>query len=85
MLHFDGFSAAKTTTGPLHSQNILAWENPEGDNRSGGFGDAERGRLLCEWAEQFGIEGFSREEATYEVRIMKEKDHMVRLLTHQFN
>lgn len=26
-----------------------------------------RGKLLCEWGKQFGIEGFVREEATFEV------------------
>lgn len=30
--------------------------------------DGERGRLLCEWGKQYGIQGFVREEATFEVR-----------------
>lgn len=55
------------TEGTLDSQNILAWGNAEGRKDGGMFGDLERGRLLCEWAKKFGIEGFTREEATFEV------------------
>ena len=48
-------------------QNLLAFGKADGGPRDGGFEDYERGMLLCEWGKQFGIEGFVREEATFEV------------------
>jgi hypothetical protein len=65
-LYFDGFSAAKTPEGTLDSQDILLygevedWRHPHDDY--------DRGVSLCEWGKEFGIEGFVREEATFEVR-----------------
>jgi hypothetical protein len=65
-LYFDGFSAAKTPEGTLDSQDILLygevgdWRHPHDDY--------DRGASLCEWGREFGIEGFVREEATFEVR-----------------
>ncbi|KIM81237.1 hypothetical protein PILCRDRAFT_505623 [Piloderma croceum F 1598] len=64
-LYFDGFSAAKTPEGTLDSQDILLygevedWRHPHDDY--------DRGALLCEWGKEFGIEGFVREEVTFEL------------------
>jgi hypothetical protein len=77
-LYFDGFSAAKTPEGTLHSQDILLygevedWRHPHDDY--------DRGVSLCEWGKEFGIEGFVREEATFEVRSYR-RHHL--FLAHQ--
>lgn len=67
MLYFDGFSAAKTLQGTLDLQDILAFGRPEGPPPERGLDDHQRASRLCEWGKQFGIEGFVREEATFEV------------------
>jgi hypothetical protein len=65
-LYFNGFFAAKTLEGTLDLQDILLsgevedWRHPRDDY--------DRGVSLCEWGKEFGIEGFVREEATFEVR-----------------
>lgn len=68
-LYFDGFSAAKTMQGTLDLQNLLIYGKVDDEHQ---FNDLERGQLLCEWGKQFGIEGFVREEATFEVIVLNE-------------
>lgn len=68
ILHFDGFSAVKMpNSGALQVQNILAWGNVSDLESDGMYGEWERVRLLCPWAKQFGIGGFTRLEANFEV------------------
>ena len=67
VLYFDGFSAAATNDGTLDLQNILVYGKADSGPPDIGSGAFERGKLLCEWGKQFGIEGFVREEATFEV------------------
>ena len=64
-LYFDGFSAAKVE-GMLDLQNVLVYGKADGAEP---FEDFERGKLLCEWGKRFGIEGFVREEATFELYV----------------
>ncbi|KAF7968255.1 hypothetical protein HWV62_31555 [Athelia sp. TMB] len=67
VLYFDGFSASKQGGGVLDLQNVIVYGEAHGGERNEWYGDIERGKLLCEWGIQYGIEGFVREEATYEV------------------
>lgn len=67
MLYFDGFSASKQGGGVLDLQNVIIYGEARGGEQSGAYGDIERGKMLCAWGKEYGIEGFVREEATYEV------------------
>ena len=67
-LYFDGFSAAKTGNGTLDLQNVLAYGKAD-DKHLGPDGEYESGQILCEWGKEFGVEGFVREEATFEVTL----------------
>ena len=54
--------------GTLDLQNLLAYgEADNGRQGRGPNGEYDRGQILCEWGRKFGIEGFVREEATFEV------------------
>lgn len=77
ILHFDGASASKEDGGFLDLQNIIAYGKADGGQRSGDYGDFERGKLLCEWARKYGFEGFVREEATFEVSYGRSSTHWV--------
>ncbi|KZP26778.1 hypothetical protein FIBSPDRAFT_854463 [Athelia psychrophila] len=66
-LYFDGFSASKQGGGVLNMQNIIVYDDVHAGDFAWFFADTERGKLLCEWGRQYGIEGFVREEATYEL------------------
>ena len=57
VLYFDGSSAAKFFGGSMDSQDVLAWGEIKPE-----WTYEERKRLdsLCEWAKQYGIDGFVR-------------------------
>ncbi|KZP34075.1 hypothetical protein FIBSPDRAFT_847212 [Athelia psychrophila] len=65
-LYFDGFSSSKQGGGVFDMQNIIVYDDVHAGEWDWFFGDLERGKMLCEWGRQYGIEGFVREEATYE-------------------
>ncbi|KII87871.1 hypothetical protein PLICRDRAFT_699365 [Plicaturopsis crispa FD-325 SS-3] len=65
VLYFDGFSAAKSNGGTLDLQDVIAYG--DANKGPGGWLDIGRAKGLCEWAKQYGIEGFVREEATFEL------------------
>ena len=67
-VYFDGFSAAKQFGGAQDLQDMLIGLDSKAIEKIRGNPDYERGRLLCEWGKQYGIQGFVREEATFEVR-----------------
>jgi len=66
VLYFDGFSAAKNGLGAMDLQDVLN-HGKVNDSAGGGRGDGDRGRALCEWGKQYNIDGFVREEASFEV------------------
>ncbi|KAF7965035.1 hypothetical protein HWV62_853, partial [Athelia sp. TMB] len=66
-VYFDGFSAAKQSGGALELQDMLIGLDSKAQEKIRGNPDGERGRLLCEWGKQYGIQGFVREEATFEL------------------
>jgi hypothetical protein len=66
-VYFDGFSAAKSYDGTFDMQDVLLYGKADGWPNQGVYDDLERAILLCEWGTQFGIEGFVREEAGFEV------------------
>ena len=57
VLYFDGSSAAKMTTGPLDSQDILLWGEAKPELI---FAETRRIQELCEWGKEFGLDGFAR-------------------------
>lgn len=73
VLYFDGFSASKGNPGSLDLQKLIAFgiENDPEDNqpyhRPPRFEDGRIAEGLCEWGQTHGIQGFVREEATFEL------------------
>lgn len=75
VLLFDGFSAEKGTHGTLDLQEVLAYRQPpshepwhfQANKTHVRMMDTERATTLCKWGAQFGIDGFLREEATFEI------------------
>ncbi|KII87870.1 hypothetical protein PLICRDRAFT_42393 [Plicaturopsis crispa FD-325 SS-3] len=65
VLYFDGFSAAKTDDGTQDVQDVLAYG--DANKGPGGMADYARAKILCAWAKEHSIDGFVREEATFEV------------------
>ncbi|KAM0746434.1 hypothetical protein T439DRAFT_384164 [Meredithblackwellia eburnea MCA 4105] len=66
VLYFDGASAAKTA-GPIDVQEVVAYNRTlNGTGKGGGWSDFVRYGDLCEWAKQYDIDGFVREESTFE-------------------
>ncbi|KZP30251.1 hypothetical protein FIBSPDRAFT_850534, partial [Athelia psychrophila] len=63
-VYFDGFSAEKKADGTLDMQDVLVSRDNTDEVR---IADSERGELLCAWGKQYGIQGFVREEATFEL------------------
>lgn len=61
LLYINGMSAALTTTGSLDSQDLLV-----GAGR-GIFDEYGRAARLCEWGASFGVEGFVRQNAGFEL------------------
>ncbi|KAF7972389.1 hypothetical protein HWV62_18028 [Athelia sp. TMB] len=66
-VYFDGFSAAKQFGGAQDLQDMVVGLDSKAQEKIRGNLDYERGRLLCEWGKQYGIQGFVREEATFEL------------------
>lgn len=64
VLYFDGYSAVKIRPGKLDTQDVLAFKTA-GHTRS--RLDYDRARALCAWGQPLGLEGFLREEATFEI------------------
>lgn len=71
VLYFDGFSASKGNPGSQDLQRLVAFGAPsDGSDRDDGRPRFEDGRIaegLCQWGARHGIQGFVREEATFEV------------------
>ncbi|ODV71557.1 uncharacterized protein CYBJADRAFT_169194 [Cyberlindnera jadinii NRRL Y-1542] len=66
MILLDGSSAAKTETGEMDQQYILAGI----ENVSSPFvGERESSVKICEWGKQFGLDGYIRVEVGFEVVI----------------
>jgi hypothetical protein len=68
-LYFDGFSAAKMDRGNLDLQDVLVF-GKAGHGKAedhDGYDDLKRAELLCEWGKKLGIDGFVRQEATFEL------------------
>lgn len=66
VLYFDGFSASKGNPGSQDLQKLIAF----GHGQKSGTPRFEDGLIaegLCRWGAKHGIEGFVREEATFEV------------------
>lgn len=57
IIYFDGTSAANLPTGPVDTQQLIAWGKPSG------VSPRDEMRLvkdLCEWGKNFGVDGFVR-------------------------
>ena len=74
VLYFDGFSASKGNPGSLDLQKLIAFgledtrdDDDDKPDRRPPFEDGRIARGLCEWGAVHGIQGFVREEATFEV------------------
>ena len=57
VVYFDGSSAAKIPYGPMDTQDLLAWGEARSENI---WNETQRIEDLCEWGEDFGIDGFVR-------------------------
>ena len=55
VIYFDGSSAAKLPSGPMDTQDIIAWGGPGNYND-----DRQRIQNLCQWGKNFGVDGFVR-------------------------
>lgn len=66
MILLDGSSAAKTTSGEMDQQFLLA-NMKDIDNPL--FGEFEAAERICEWGKSFGLDGFIRIEMGYEAVI----------------
>ena len=59
LMYFDGSSAAKIHDGPMDTQDIVAWGKPRLDKL---LSERERINVLCDWGQEFGLDGFVRME-----------------------
>lgn len=59
LLYFDGSSAAKMKTGPMDTQDIVAWRQILPDRY---FEEKRRLQDLCDWGTPLGLDGFVRME-----------------------
>ena len=57
LVYFDGASAAKVISGALDSQDIVLWGKARPDKV---WDESARIKELCEWGEQFELDGFVR-------------------------
>lgn len=62
LLYIDGMSAAKSALGTLDSQDLLLLNSSLDP-----FAECDRATRLCDWRRTFGIEGFIRMEAGFEI------------------
>ncbi|KAH9056829.1 hypothetical protein EDB87DRAFT_1823975 [Lactarius vividus] len=73
LVYFDGSSAAKMKDGPMDSQDVILWGQPQPDKY---FSERERIKALCDWGRSFGLDGFVRMEFHFEVMICDVLDPM---------
>ncbi|KAH7927204.1 hypothetical protein BV22DRAFT_1127575 [Leucogyrophana mollusca] len=66
VLYLDGSSAAKMKGGPMDSQDIVAWGEFRDDWT---FNERQRIVDLCEWGQQYSLDGFLRMEQDFEVML----------------
>ncbi|KAI0057922.1 hypothetical protein BV25DRAFT_1830679 [Artomyces pyxidatus] len=66
LAYLDGLSAANLRSGTYDTQDILIWGRPRPDKVSA---EQERITGLCEWGEQYGLDGFVRMEYHFEVML----------------
>ncbi|CDR40440.1 CYFA0S05e00518g1_1 [Cyberlindnera fabianii] len=71
MILFDGSSAAKTDTGEMDQQGILARMDPEGSVNERTAADK-----ICSWGKKFGLDGYIRIENGFEGVICDFKDKL---------
>ncbi|KAF9007435.1 hypothetical protein BDQ17DRAFT_1237861 [Cyathus striatus] len=66
ILYFDGSSAAKLEDGPIDTQDILLWGKSRPDML---LAENIRIRKLCDWGRKYGIHGFLRMQAGFEIML----------------
>ncbi|KAF7298323.1 hypothetical protein MKEN_01356900 [Mycena kentingensis (nom. inval.)] len=66
VLYFDGSAAAKMRSGPMDTQDIVAWGQILPDRF---FDEEERLDDLCRWGKQFGVDGFVRMQMDFEIML----------------
>ncbi|OSX64753.1 hypothetical protein POSPLADRAFT_1053564 [Postia placenta MAD-698-R-SB12] len=82
IVYFDGMSAALNQMGWLDSQEIL-FNN--GSDRSDGYpslNEYDRARKLCAWGQEFGVEGFVRMNAGFELMWCDFRSPTIQLVSH---
>lgn len=71
VLYFDGFSASKGNPGSQDLQKLIAFGlddlSQPSDHTPPRFEDGRIAEGLCKWGAQHGLQGFVREEATFEL------------------
>jgi hypothetical protein len=92
LLYIDGMAAAKCNLGPMDSQDFLLLGNfthgnftgnlTDGNLKDGNFLERERSKALCSLATEWGIEGFIRMEAGFEI-IKCDFSESLDLLSHR--
>ncbi|KAF9526538.1 hypothetical protein CPB83DRAFT_794652 [Crepidotus variabilis] len=73
VIYFDGSGAAKMLGGSMDTQDILAWGNIHPDRT---YDDWARIAGLCDWAKDFGVQGFVRMEMDFEVMLCDFKTNL---------
>lgn len=74
VLYFDGSSAAKLDSGTMDTQDVLTWGKGLLDKT---WMEQERIAALCEWGNQYRVDGFIRMEMDLYLRFTSER---IRLL-----
>ena len=69
LVYFDGLSSAKMKDGPLDSQDVILWGQPQPDKC---FSDRERIAALCDWGRPLGLDGFVRMQCHLCVHVIAE-------------
>jgi hypothetical protein len=68
LIYIDGMAAAKTRWGTLDSQDLILLEGAEKNiTKRPGFGEIFRAESLCKMATEWGIDGWVRMEAGFEI------------------
>ena len=57
IIYFDGSSAGKSPDGPLDAQDLIIWGASRPEDV---YDESRRIRDLCEWVQQFGVDGIVR-------------------------
>ncbi|KAH7928222.1 hypothetical protein BV22DRAFT_216800 [Leucogyrophana mollusca] len=69
VLYFDGSSASKlqgNQGGSMDSQDIITWGEPKPEWL---YKERERIAALCEWGQQYGLDGFARMQMDFEIML----------------